>query len=84
MSDLCIREADGWEELDEFHTASAEIVEDIWLASGSGDVAKIDTLLYDIGYDFGEDERVVGFRMVAVPDDILGRLNRAWVKLSKP
>lgn len=82
MADFVIREADGWEELDEFEAVAREhqVIDELWAAVGSGDRAASGEILRDMGF-IEEDEMMIGFKMIAVPDDIHGETLRAWVKV---
>jgi hypothetical protein len=81
MSDFVIRAKDGWEELDDFHSAVSEgNLRGLWEGSASGgDMGAIQDLLAEIGYEL-EDEELIGFRIIATADDIHGDYYRAWVK----
>lgn len=84
MSDLVIREKDGWDELEDFHSAiskgdrTSSDLREVWNAGASGDMGEVSNILDGLGYDI-EDE-VVGFRIIAEPDDIQGDYYRAWIK----
>lgn len=86
MPDLMIREEDGWEELQDVEgaaTSGALDVDALWAAVGQGNAEEAADMVMDAGWAFDESEKVVGVRMVAVPDDMLGRLRRIWVKTEK-
>lgn len=80
--DLVIREADGWEELDEFQEALNEPggpgIREIWDASAVGDLGAVAEALDDLGFELGG--KLAGFRFIIEPDDILYEHYRAWVK----
>lgn len=81
MADLVIREADGWEELEELQAAIRHgglDIGELWSAVGNGSTKVAVTLLEDSGYEF--DQKVTGVRMLSVPDDMLGERYRVWVK----
>jgi hypothetical protein len=83
MSDLIIRESDGWDELEDFFDAlrSSGAVKELWDAAASGDMVVVRETLEQMGYFDDEDDlRVVAFRIIAEPDDIHGDYYRAWVK----
>lgn len=84
MPDFHIEESKGYEELDDFHALVAEhgFVDELWKAAGQRDLEVIRDTLEAMGY-LEEGERVRGFRMLALPDDILGEHLRAWVKASR-
>jgi len=92
MSDLVIREKDGWEELENFHdVVRGGDLHAIWAAAATsghrprGDLDEVANLLDELGYDLTSTSRreleLTGFRIIAEPDDIHGDFYRAWVKL---
>lgn len=59
--------------------AAGSLLRDLWEAGASGDRGEVANLLDELGYDL-EDDEVLGFRIFAEPDDILGDFYRAWIK----
>lgn len=81
MADFVIREADGWEELDEIQEAirhGALETGELWAAVGNGSTKVAVTILENAGFEF--DQKVTGVRALYVPDAMLGELLRVWVK----
>ena len=90
MSDLVIREQDGWHEITELLSKDGffEIWDELWKAVGRGDWAQADSLIWDaLDEDHEEDyRRMIGrgtpkVFLTATPDDILGEYVRIWVKV---
>lgn len=79
MADLIIREADGWEELDEIDLTFEGGIDPLWTTVSLGDLDEAQSLLEDDGFDF-EEEEIAAIRMIAVPDDVRGERIRIWVK----
>lgn len=82
MSDLVLREEDGWDELEDFHEnlAHDSDITRLWNAAAVHDVETIGDLLEE-HYEFEDDERIVGFKIIVTPDDIHGDFYRAWVRV---
>lgn len=79
MADLIIREADGWEELDDVTAALNYFnFNDLWAAVGQGDYHTAQNLLEEY-YDF-EDDEIASLHVISEPDDIKGEHIRIWVK----
>jgi hypothetical protein len=77
MADLKILEAEGWQELP-LRSVDQDITE-IWEAAAVGDLQTIERHLVEYGL-LADDEELQGFKLFAVPDDILHEYYRAWVK----
>jgi len=96
VSDLVIRERDGWVELDlpaqPSHPYAKPDWDRLWSSIGQGDFHEARLVLEEADVYFtqpgteGEEtfEGKVDFRMVAVPDDMLGESMRVWFKPDAP
>lgn len=79
MADLIIREADGWEELEEVDLTFEGGIDPLWVAVSRGEIDEAQTLLEDDGFDF-DGEEITAIRVIATPDDLRGERIRIWVK----
>lgn len=81
--DLVIREDDGWEELDDFQRALADVppgwgFSSLWRALGHGQYPAAVELLEELGFEFSGAVKAV--KLIAEPDDMLGDSYRIWVR----
>ena len=87
MSDFKILEKDGNVELEGVHQAIADRSLDIsklWSTVGQGDTAQAAIILFEAGFEMGEDVQIEDVRnviIVSTPNDIHGQFYRIWVKL---
>ena len=85
MSDLIIKQADGWREIsemvDEAIQAGYVRAQDIWKMAAQGQNEEIERELrvYNHFDDFMGKKMAQGFRFMLVPDDIKGDALRVWV-----
>lgn len=85
MSDLVIKQADGWYEIseivDEAVHAGLVRANDIWKMAAQGRNEEIERELrvYDSFDQFMGKKIATGFRFMLVPDDIKGDSMRVWV-----
>jgi hypothetical protein len=85
VADLIIREADGWEELEDVETAIADgslEIEDLWKAAGTHDAEECQAILESAGWEWEEGDEIDAVKLIEEPDDILGQHTRIWVKLA--
>lgn len=78
MSDLVIREQDGWHEI-----AASEDFEGfhaLWDALLTGDSGLAVEILEGAGWRWTLDQRPTAVRVILVPDDIRGKRPRIWVR----
>lgn len=80
MADLEILSSDGWHELP-LHSID-DWIREIWQAAAKGDLEVVEKYLHEEEL-LEEDEVLSGFRLFAVPDDILDQYYRAWIKTKK-
>jgi len=87
MADLCIRERDGWHEVDGYQ-ADEQLARYV----GQGDYESAEAVLNEQGLylakpgtEGDEDhEGSVEFRLVRQPDDMLGWIDRLWFRCNSP
>lgn len=77
MSDLVIRQSEGWEELEDVLVV---VGDDLWAAAGQQDLQEAEDALDRRGFELAEDETLAGIRVVAVPDDFQGQIVRVWIR----
>ncbi len=85
MSDLVIRQADGWREISEIVDEAVQAgyvrAQDIWKLAAQGRNEEIERELrvYNGFDEFMGKKMATGFRLMLVPDDIKGDSLRIWV-----
>lgn len=89
MSDLVIREVDGWHEVTELVDPERVDHEGLWAAIAQGNFEKAEDILWeglypesqeDYGFLVGSGRRTPIVRLIDFPDDIRGWYRRIWIK----
>jgi hypothetical protein len=85
VSDLVIRQADGWREISEIVDEAVQAgyvrAQEIWKLAAQGRNEEIERELrvYNSFDEFMGKKMATGFRFMLVPDDINGDSLRVWV-----